>query len=97
METNLEIVKEDVKGSLVQTVNARELHRKLGIKLSYVDWMQNKVLDHPCKNSLDYLIKIEKIKDGPQYYLSINTARELCMLEKTELGRKYFTELEKYL
>ena len=86
-----------------QTVSARELHEKLEIKSNFTTWFE-RMMDYgfeesECKKCFPNL---ESGLNGGQnmvdYELTINVAKEICMVQKSEKGskfRKYFIDLEK--
>lgn len=87
-------------------VNARDVHAKLKVKDKFADWIKRRIADYGFKSDLDFFRNFRKtpsIKGGrPQedYYLTIDTAKELAMLERNEMGRlirRYFIEAEKQL
>ena len=89
-----------------QVVSARDLYRGLNLKIRFSLWV-NKNFDSFEENqdftsvSVDTEvpnnvgIQIRKLQD---YLLTIDMAKELCMMSKTERGkevRKYFIQVEK--
>lgn len=85
-----------------QTVDARELHGFLEISTKFADWITRRIEEYGLIEGLDFtLLKIETQYnqiDRVEYKLKLDTAKELCMVEKNERGkqaRKYFIEVEK--
>lgn len=87
-----------------QAVNARELHQKLGSKQRFADWMKNRIEKYGFVENQDFEVfhKFMKNSNGgrptDEYALSLDMAKELCMVENNEAGRrirKYFIEAEK--
>ena len=85
-------------------VNARELHEKLESKQEFANWIKNRIRKYGFVENTDFLKHDNFIKVGnlkrPQidYYLTIDMAKELSMVENNEIGRKirrYFLEVEK--
>ena len=86
-------------------INARELHQKLGSKRQFSDWIKQRIERYKFLKDQDYIcfhnfVKANKYgnKTTKEYYLSIDMAKELCMVENNEIGRKirkYFIEVEK--
>lgn len=85
-------------------VNARELHEKLESKQEFANWIKNRIKKYGFVENTDFLKHDNFIKVGnlkrPQidYYLTIDMAKELAMVENNEIGRKtrrYFVEVEK--
>lgn len=86
-----------------QSVSARELHQKLGVKAKFADWIK-RMIEYGFEEGRDYVsvLKNEKREIGStrviEYYLSIDMAKEICMLQRSDIGRafrKYFIEVEK--
>lgn len=92
-------------------VSARELHEKLileeGRKERFSQWF-NRHLQYGFEEDIDY-VGCKKIYTANQYggeqelqdySLTIEMAKELCMLQKSDKGReirKYFIDCEKYI
>ena len=93
-------------------VSARELHVGLGNKRQFTDWIKQRITKYSFEENIDY-IKVSlvsqncEIKTGRggdtksvDYIITVDMAKELCMVENNELGRKfrkYFIEAEKKL
>lgn len=83
------------------TVSSRELHEKLEIGTHFKDWFP-RMCEYGFEENRDYTPLIfehpqngQPIKD---YLMSVDMAKEICMLQRTEKGkqcRTYFIELEK--
>ena len=85
-------------------VSARELYQLLGIKSRFNDWINNRLAEYQFRQDMDFTkISVKPQHSGrPQtdYALTLDTAKELAMIEKTEQGRivrQYFIECEKRL
>lgn len=96
----VEIIEHDGK----QAVNARELHQKLGSKRDFSNWIQDRISKYGFVENQDFEVFnkfVENSKGGrpsKEYALSLDMAKELCMIENNEQGRvfrKYFIEVEK--
>ncbi len=93
--------------NMEQLVSARELYSKLGLADSqWKRWYQKNIIDDEYfKEGTDYIIRhdVEKqnlVKGRPSedFIIKIDMAKELCMLARTENGKKmrsYFIEVEK--
>lgn len=90
----------------IPTVNARDLWEGLESKRQFGNWIQDRLSDFV--EGIDFIIiKIVKVHiEGTRqverpiidYYLTLDTAKHLCMLERNELGKKfrqYFIDIEK--
>lgn len=96
----VEIIEHDGK----QAVNARELHEKLGNKKQFANWIQLRIEQYGFVENQDFEVFNQKVKNSNggrsriEYALSLDMAKELCMVENSEKGRmirKYFIEVEK--
>lgn len=83
-----------------KAVNARELWSALGVKDKFADWIKAQIVRAKLVDGLDYCFASggteAKGRGGHNkidYLLSINAAKELCMLSNCEKGkqiRQYF-------
>lgn len=96
----VEVIEYDGK----QAVNARELHEKLGNKKQFANWIQLRIEQYGFVENQDFEVFNQKVKNSNggrsriEYALSLDMAKELCMVENNEKGRmirKYFIEVEK--
>ena len=84
-------------------VSARELHEGLKVKSRFNDWMTNRIKKYGFEENLDYtkiLVQCKRGQNEYDFYITVDMAKELCMVENNELGRqfrKYFIEAEKQL
>ena len=89
------------EGQEVNTVNARELWEKLGVGKVFGAWITERILKYDFTEGLDFIPVLEKSTGGrpaKEYFLTLNMAKELCMVENNEQGkmiRKYFIECER--
>ena len=91
-----------------QTVSARELHEKLDIESKFMDWF-NRMLKYGFEENVDYVLVAQKketnnpknpVTTFNEYYISIDMAKEICMIQRSEKGRmfrQYFIECERRL
>ena len=85
------------------TVSARDLHDALGIETRFNVWFP-RMTEYGFTDGSDYR-RVSQICDTPggkqevtDYQISIDMAKEICMIQRTEKGRevrKYFLDLEK--
>lgn len=81
------------------TVSARDLHEFLGVKSKYADWFKNMSAYGFVENT-DYVSFSKNLENGGRtkdHQLTIEMAKELCMLQRNEKGkiaRQYFINLE---
>ena len=82
-------------------VSARELHEFLGNKRQFTDWIKQRISECDFVENEDFSISQNCEKGGRpsnEYGITVDVAKELSMLEKTEKGRqarKYFIQVEK--
>lgn len=82
-------------------VNAREMHEFLESKRQYANWIQDKLESYGFEEGHDFLTDLLKTSNGrpkKEYYLTLDTAKEIAMVENNDQGRKvrkYFIEVEK--
>lgn len=96
------IVDEDM-----QTISARELHEKLEIKTAFKDWFP-RMCEYGFVECVDFNpLKKEQVRiEGDRevkremmdYQLSMDMAKQICMIQRTAAGRQlrqYLIDLEK--
>ncbi len=88
------------------TISGRELHEALGIKTQYSKWFA-RMCEYGFTENRDFFTVVKNVyrEDGRQmpqeqndHYLTIDMAKELCMIQRSEIGkrcREYFLEVEK--
>lgn len=99
IDTEIVPVYENNKGE--RLINARELHKALGSKRQFANWIHERIKKYKFEENEDFLTILLKSEGGrpkKEYILRIDVAKELCMIENNETGRqirKYFIEVEK--
>ena len=104
MQEIIAISQSTINGESVNTVNARELWKKLGSQRKFADWIKDRLSDF--EENQDYcfhkIVKTGNNTTGKQvtkeYTITLDTAKHLAMLERNETGKKirqYFIEAEK--
>lgn len=94
-----EIVKVNYEGNR-PTVMGRDLHEALEVKTSYKDWFP-RMCEYGFVENQDFCSILSESTGGRpsiNHQLTIEMAKELCMIQRTEKGklcRQYFLELEK--
>ncbi|PGL47768.1 antA/AntB antirepressor family protein [Bacillus thuringiensis] len=82
-------------------VNARELHNQLMSKQKFADWIKKRIENYGFAENEDFFISLGKSTGGrptTDFILTMDTAKEISMVENNEMGRairKYFIEVEK--
>ncbi len=93
------------------TVNARELHAFLETRSKFAEWINRRINEYKFVENQDFICLSEisetQRKDGQkgtavskEYYLTLNMAKELAMVERTDKGREarqYFIACEQKL
>ncbi len=105
MEQNLiAISSREVGGRSVRTVDGRELHGFLEVHTAFKDWLPRRIEEYGFVRDIDYTdFLVESGGRGRperEYALTLDTAKELAMVERTEKGRvarRYFIACEKRL
>ena len=112
MTNATELIKITTNESGVNCVSARELHEGLEVKRDFTTWIKGRITKYDFEENTDY-IKVSLIhqnggiKNGRggdtksvDYIITVDMAKELCMVENNDLGRKfrkYFIACEKKL
>ena len=84
-----------------RAVNARDLYNFLEVKSKFADWIKNRIYEYGFIEFQDFVTFSKNLEIGgkvKEYALSIDMAKELSMVEKTERGRqarRYFIEMER--
>ena len=99
MDSLIKITKNNINGSEINSVNAREIYDYLGLaKGQFSRWIKTAIEKYDFIQNEDFLsidTDVEGVKD---YIVTLDMAKELCMVSNTEKGkeaRKYFIEFEK--
>ena len=91
----------------VQLVDARELHRRLQVQTPFNHWLNRRVSEYGFDENKDYFTENQLLdkndkkyphRPRTEYFLTIDMAKEIAMVERTEVGkeiRNYFIEMEK--
>lgn len=90
------------------TVSARDLHDGLEIKTAFKDWFP-RMTEYGFESGKDFnLLKNERVqiegnrevkREVVDYSISVDMAKQICMIQRTEKGRmyrQYFLDLEKH-
>ncbi|EFK6610554.1 TPA: phage antirepressor Ant [Escherichia coli] len=85
--------------------NARDLHAFLGVGKVFAAWITSRIADYKFVENQDYIVTLSKTGKRKNvlckdYHLTLDTAKELAMVERNEKGRqirRYFIECERKL
>ena len=96
---NTEIIKVNYDSER-PTVLGRELHAALQISTPYHKWFP-RMCEYGFVEDTDFWTNLSEStggRPGAEHLLSIDMAKEVCMIQRTDIGkqcRQYFLELEK--
>ena len=82
------------------TVLGRDLHEFLGVKTLYKDWFP-RMVEYGFTEGKDFSSFLSEStggRPGTDHLLTIDMAKEICMIQRTEVGkqaRQYFIQVEK--
>ncbi|MGP2977712.1 antA/AntB antirepressor family protein [Serratia nevei] len=97
----------DISNESTLLCDARELHRHLEVGKHFASWIKERIAEYGFVENQDYILisQIRETKTGrggdrrsKDYHLTLDTAKELAMVERNEKGRqvrRYFIECEK--
>ncbi|HEG8347130.1 TPA: antA/AntB antirepressor family protein [Campylobacter coli] len=102
MQTQIQIYNDKTIGAEINSANAREIFQFLNSEQEYSNWIKNRISHYNFIENQDYIIELVYTKGRPrkEYYVTLDMAKELCMVENNEKGRqarRYFIECEKRL
>lgn len=89
--------------TLIQAVNARELHHFLQVQTAFKDWIARRISEYGFLEGVDFCSILSESTGGrpaKEYAITLDMAKELSMVERNEQGkqaRRYFIECEKRL
>ncbi|EBM5663477.1 antA/AntB antirepressor family protein [Salmonella enterica] len=95
-----------ISNEAVLLCNARDLHKFLEVGKRFASWITERLTEYKFLENQDYVIisqnreKIGRGRPTKDYHLTLDTAKELAMVERNEKGRqirRYFIECEKQL
>ncbi|MCU7933749.1 MAG: antA/AntB antirepressor family protein [Candidatus Thiodiazotropha sp. (ex Dulcina madagascariensis)] len=97
-----------IAGAYTRTVSARKLHEFLGVGRAFANWIRSRIQQYGFVENQDFILICQngqiKSKGGDRrskdYYLTLDMAKELAMVERTERGRearRYFIDCERQL
>jgi phage anti-repressor protein len=101
---SLNIQYHTIQGTFVQTIDARELHERLEVGTHFRHWIAKRIDEYGFQPDIDFLFwpRMSQNPGRPEhiYMLTLDMAKELCMVERSEKGqqaRRYFIKCEKAL
>lgn len=107
MTNATELIKITTNEQGVNCVSARELHEGLEVKERFQQWFNKRVSKYGFEENVDFtsvksftLVNNNANRELQDYVITVDMAKELCMVQNNDLGRKfrkYFIECEKKL
>lgn len=98
----IKILKTNIGTEQLNSINSRELYEFLGVNTRYNDWINRAIEKYSFEENVDYSKMSIPQNGNPkpiiEYIVTLDMAKELCMVSNTEKGRKvrkYFIEVEK--
>lgn len=61
---NIKVIQKEIEGSKKRFVNARELHKWLGVGRDFSNWIKDRIKKYDFIENLDYFMTIAKFGDG---------------------------------
>jgi phage anti-repressor protein/ribosomal protein L7/L12 len=105
LSLNFDIIKHQIGNSEINSISARVLHEQLQVKSRFNDWINNRIKKYGFVENEDFKAVTKNLVTAQgntttffDYIVSIDMAKELAMVENSEIGRKirrYFIEVEK--
>jgi len=88
------------KGADGEYCNARDLHKALQVETRFNDWVSRRIKEYGFIEGIDFYSILSKTLNGrapTDYQLTLDMAKELAMVERTDIGRRvrhYFIKAE---
>jgi phage anti-repressor protein/phage antirepressor YoqD-like protein len=106
MKALVAIQAREIDGTSVNTVDARDLHEKLGVGKVFRAWIKDRIEQCDLVQGVDYITLSNSghrlVSEGGankiDYYFTLDSAKHLCMMERNNQGkmvRQYFIDFEK--
>ena len=98
MNKLIKLNKIKINGKLVRTVNAWELHAFMKVCEDFKSWIKDRLDTLGSQRDQDYVILVENERNHLEYFVTLETAKHLTMMEKTDKGneaRDYLIQCQK--
>ena len=98
MKEIIAITQTEINGAETNSVNSRDIYDYLEVNTKYNDWINRAVEKYDFEENVDYSKMSNGTSRGIDYIVTMDMAKELCMVSNTEKGketRKYFIAVEK--
>ena len=95
MEELITVKKTKFNSAEVNSVNSRDIYEYLQINTKYADWIKRAIEKYGFEENVDFVI----LKNGNgtnaflDYIVTIDMAKELCMVSNTDNSKKLLDEL----
>lgn len=110
IQHQLVVLNGNIDGSPARLVNARPLHAFLGVRRDFSNWVKSRIEKYEFEAGRDFVVSCSPNlanQTGPgghrrsiDYFLTLDMAKELAMVERTARGRearRYFIDCERQL
>ena len=102
IEEVLKIEVKSINNQELKTINGRNLHQWLDVKSEFRHWIKRRIKKYQFTENRDYLTINKKINRQifKEYYLTIDMAKQLAMVENNKKGleaRQHFIKCEEVL
>ena len=102
MDNLIPIASRTFSGQPTQSVNAEKFWTFLSVSTPFHKWITRRISEYDFIQGEDYLLQRVRTKGRPRtdYYLTLDMAKELAMVERNDKGRqarRYFIDCEKQL
>ena len=93
MNELIQVAERQIGDGTIQTVNARDLHAFLEVGKVFAAWIQERIAQYGFVEHHDYVMTVSKtgIRQNviqKDYYLSLDMAKELAMVENNDKQNK---------
>ena len=108
IQHQLIVLNGNIDGNPARLVNARQLHAFLGVRRDFSNWVKSRIEKYEFEAGRDFVVSYSPNlanQTGPggnrrsfDYFLTLDMAKELAMVERTPQGRqarRYFIECER--
>ena len=102
MNELIKIESAEIGGETIQTCNARDLHTKLGVGKDFSTWIKDRIEKYGFEEGVDFVRFSPNSGKTPsggrptvEYYISLPMAKELSMVENSEIGRQLMREFSR--
>ena len=80
-----------IKNEIVLTADAREVHEFIQSRQEFANWIKDRIAIGGYEKDRDFMIILSKNpsagRPSIEYVLTLDMAKELCMMERNEMGR----------